>query len=161
MHTTVLLLGGNKGDVLSTFQLSIQAFEEKGYTLFKKSSIYCSKSWGYESENIFYNQVLILKTNNSPQDILNDLLSIEEKLGRTRNSSDTYEDRTIDIDIIFYDDRVIEEENLVIPHPRLHLRNFCLVPLMEIIPNFIHPGLNKSIGQLTEECTDSSIISTL
>lgn len=161
MHTVVLLLGGNNGEVLSTFQLSIRAFEEKGYPVLKKSSIYSSKSWGYESKNIFYNQMLILKTNKGTKKVLSDLLFIEAKLGRTRNLKDAYEDRTIDIDIIFYDDKIIDEENLVIPHPRLHLRNFCLTPLLELIPDFVHPLFKKSITELIKECPDNSEVAPI
>lgn len=160
MHTVVILIGGNTGDVLSTFQLCTQEFEEKGYTLLEKSSVYNSKAWGYESENKYYNQLLVLKTNNNPQYILKDLLTIEEKLGRKRNSTTQYIDRPIDIDIMFYDSEIIKENNLIIPHPRLHLRKFCLIPLMGMMPDYIHPILNKSIRQLAKECIDKSIISS-
>lgn len=161
MKTVVILLGGNTGNVPLTFKSCIQEFEDEGYLVFDLSSIYQSSAWGYESENLFYNQLIVIHTNHNPQQVLANALAIENKLGRVRTSSSDYVDRPIDIDIIFYESDIVTTENLIIPHPRLHLRKFCLVPLMEIMPNFIHPSLNKSIEQLLEECTDKSVISSL
>lgn len=161
MHNVVILLGANTGDILSTFQFCIHELEKKGYAIKNKSAVYKSKAWGFESENIFYNQALILETNNNPQVVLKDLLEIETKLGRTRSATSAYEDRTIDIDIMFYDSKIINDKNLVVPHPRLHLRNFCLVPLMEIMPDFVHPVLKKSIRILSLESNDIGLVSKL
>lgn len=161
MKTAIILLGGNTGNVPLTFRTCIQEFEDEGYLIFDISSIYRSSAWGYESENLYYNQLIVLNTNNNAQKLLADALAVENKLGRVRTSSTDYADRPIDIDIMFYESEIISEDDLTIPHPRLHLRKFCLVPLMEIMPNFVHPGLNKTIVQLIEECTDNSIISSL
>lgn len=161
MKTAVILLGGNTGNVPLTFRTCIQEFEDEGYFIIDISSIYSSSSWGYESEHLYYNQLVVLHTNNNAQQLLNDALTIENKLGRVRSSSKDYSDRPIDIDIMFYESEIMETENLHIPHPRLHLRKFCLVPLMELIPAFIHPGFNKTIAQLLEVCPDNSLVTKL
>lgn len=161
MKTAVILLGGNTGNVPLTFRTCIQDFEDEGYLIFDISSIYQSSAWGYESENLYYNQLIVLHTNNNAQELLADSLAIENKLGRIRTSSTDYSDRPIDIDIMFYESDVVSEVDLIIPHPRLHLRKFCLVPLMEIMPNFVHPGFNKTIAQLMEECADKSTVQQL
>ena len=161
MHNVVILIGGNKGDILSTFQMCINEIEKKGYIIKDKSAVYKSKSWGYESENIFYNCAFVLETSNNSQVVLNDMLNIETKLGRTRSATSKYEDRVIDIDIMFYNSEIVNEANLIIPHPKLHLRNFCLVPLKEIIPDFVHPVLKKSIQVLSLESIDSDSVAVL
>ena len=89
------------------------------------------------------------------------MLNIETNLGRTRSAISKYQDRAIDIDIMFYDSEVINESALIIPHPRLHLRNFCLVPLMEIVPDFVHPILRKSIQVLSLESNDTGLVAVL
>ncbi len=161
MQEAVIILGGNQGDAPATFKRCEERFDELDYTLVNTSSIYSSPPWGFSSENLFYNQVMVFETNKIPQEVLNDCLSIENELGRTRNNSPEYEDRLIDIDILFYAEETLVEEHLTIPHPRLHERKFCLVPLHEIMPDFIHPGLNKSIEKLLEECADKSVISAV
>jgi len=158
MSEAVIILGGNEGNVKETFLGCKKRFESRGYKLSNISSIYSSPSWGYDSENRFYNQVLTFKTNKSPQDVLKDCLLLETEFGRLRDNSGEYHDRPIDIDILFYDEATVEEENLTIPHPRLHERKFCLVPLLEIAPGFIHPVLKKTIGELLAQCTDESKI---
>jgi 2-amino-4-hydroxy-6-hydroxymethyldihydropteridine diphosphokinase len=161
MKTVVILLGGNTGNVPLTFRTCIQEFEDEGYFIINISSIYSSSSWGYESEHLYYNQLMVLHTNNNAHQLLNDALTIENKLGRIRTNSKDYTDRPIDIDIMFYESEIMETENLHIPHPRLHLRKFCLVPLMELIPSFIHPAFNRTIAQLLEVCPDNSIVTKL
>ena len=158
MQEVVLIFGGNQGNVPETFRKCMERFKDLGYEPGATSSLYSSPPWGYESANSFYNQVFEFETNKSPQEVLNDCLSIENELGRIRDLSGEYHDRTIDIDILFYAKEIIAEENLVIPHPRLHQRKFCLVPLNEIIPEFVHPKLEKNIRELLNECEDKSII---
>ncbi len=158
MHHAVLILGGNTGDVTNTFKNCLIRFRELGYELFGISSVYTSNAWGFESDNLFYNQVVVVETKNNPQQVLTDCLSIENKLGRTRTAATTYSDRDIDIDILFFDQEIIEEDHLFIPHPRLHLRKFCLVPLVEIMPDFVHPKLDKTMRTLLTECEDESKI---
>ena len=118
------------------------------------SSLYESAPWGFEHDNKFLNKVVILKTFHSPRKILHSIQNIETKMGRVRNYSGTYSGRTIDIDILFYDDVVMNEEDLKIPHPLLHKRRFTLKPLVEIAPTFKHPVLHKTMQQLLDECPD-------
>ncbi len=158
MLEAVIILGGNQGNVPTTFKKCEECFESLGYKLVDLSSLYSSPAWGFNSEHLFYNRIFIFETNKKPQDLLNDCLSIENEFGRTRNNSLEYEDRVIDIDILFYGEEVVVEEHLMIPHPRLHERKFCLVPLNEIMPDFVHPGLEKSIHTLLAECEDESKI---
>ena len=126
-----------------------------------KSSLYSSEAWGYSSENVFLNQVLILENNKKVENILLDCLSIEKELGRDRRDSTEYTDRPIDIDILYIDRLVIESENLNIPHPRMHLRRFTLAPLAEILPDFIHPILKKDHKSLLLLCADSSKVEVI
>lgn len=158
MLEAVIILGGNEGNVPATFKKCKDSFESIGYVVKNISSLYSSPPWGFESSNEFYNQVLVLNTNKNPHEVLHDCLSIENEFGRIRNNSAEYEDRIIDIDILFYGDEVLVEEDLIIPHPRLHERKFCLVPLAEIMPGFVHPELDKTISELLSECEDKSQI---
>jgi 2-amino-4-hydroxy-6-hydroxymethyldihydropteridine diphosphokinase len=154
-------LGGNTGDVLSTFEACTQHIRQKGYEVTGRSGIYTSNAWGYQSQHTYYNQVLILKTNQTPQTTLKEMLEIEKTLGRTRTAPGLYEDRVVDIDILFYDSLVLNEPNLVIPHPRLHERNFCLVPLLEVLPDLVHPVFHQTIQELKKSCTDPGKVSAL
>lgn len=158
MQEAIIILGGNLGDVPATFAKCKKRFAEMGYQLDKISSLYTSPSWGYVSSLLYYNQIIVLKTNQNPQNVLSDCLTIETELGRIRGISGEYQNRTIDIDILLYGDNIIATENLVIPHPRLHERKFCLVPLTEIMPNFTHPRLRKTMAELLADCKDESNI---
>jgi 2-amino-4-hydroxy-6-hydroxymethyldihydropteridine diphosphokinase len=154
MNKLYILLGGNLGDKRKVFsEARGRLLELLGETT-AQSAIYETEPWGFESENMFWNQALEISTNLSPEEVLNKTQQIEFELGRTRNSNQ-YNSRIIDIDILFYDDQIISLENLIIPHPRLQERKFALVPLCEIAPKLIHPVYEKSIRQLMEECTDT------
>jgi 2-amino-4-hydroxy-6-hydroxymethyldihydropteridine diphosphokinase len=154
MNKLYILLGGNLGDKRKVFsEARGRLLELLGETT-AQSAIYETEPWGFESENMFWNQALEISTNLSPEEVLNKTQQIEFELGRTRNSNQ-YNSRIIDIDILFYDDQIISLENLIIPHPRLQERKFALVPLCEIAPKLIHPVYEKSIRQLIEECTDT------
>ncbi|MCD6179184.1 MAG: 2-amino-4-hydroxy-6-hydroxymethyldihydropteridine diphosphokinase [Bacteroidales bacterium] len=154
MHKITILLGSNQGNRRDLILRAIQLLETKLGKYLKASSIYESKAWGFEAETTFLNQVLIFETQLKPQEILQISLDIEKVLGRIRNTKG-YASRTMDIDLLFYDNRIIEEANLQIPHPRLHLRRFTLEPLVEIIPNFIHPKFKKSMSELLQACPDN------
>jgi 2-amino-4-hydroxy-6-hydroxymethyldihydropteridine diphosphokinase len=149
----VLLLGTNLGDRITyleqaTIQL-IKVFNEP----YKTSSIYETAAWGNTQQPSFLNQVIIFKTSLSPQQSLQHILSIEKGLGRERLIK--MGPRTIDIDILFYEDQIVQNESLTIPHPHLQDRKFVLEPLLEIIPNYIHPKFKKSVQVLFNECTDT------
>jgi 2-amino-4-hydroxy-6-hydroxymethyldihydropteridine diphosphokinase len=116
------------------------------------SSLYETAPWGKTDQPDFLNQVLLLETKFNPDTLLQVLLSIEEKDGRIRTVKNA--PRTIDIDILFFNNLVVEKPGLSIPHPRIADRRFVLEPLNEISPEFIHPVLKKSIHQLLQECKD-------
>ena len=127
-------------------------------TLIRTSAFYETKPWGMESENWFVNAVVEIKTNLSPQDLLAECQRIEKQLGRKRDGSKGYSDRTIDIDILFYNKDIINDENLTIPHKFVHLRAFTLVPLLELIPNFEHPVLHKTISELHNDLENPEMV---
>lgn len=154
MSKVYLLLGGNMGDKRWIFDQATTLLGERIGEITRQSSVYETEPWGFNSSNMFWNQVLELQVDIAAQKVLQRTLQIEQELGRTRKSNQ-YDSRVIDIDILFYDDQVIEMPELVIPHPRIQERKFVLVPLNEIIPEMVHPVLQKSIHQLLAECPDS------
>ncbi|HXB39125.1 MAG TPA: 2-amino-4-hydroxy-6-hydroxymethyldihydropteridine diphosphokinase [Bacteroidia bacterium] len=158
MNEAYLCLGGNLGNCIETFAKSALLLEENKVKITLKSAIYTSEAWGMGNAPDFYNQVLKTETLLEAGELLSVILSIEKQLGRERNSAKEYESRTIDIDILFFNEQIMEEERLQIPHPRLHLRRFVLEPLHEIAPDFIHPGFKKSISALLNECTDAGVV---
>jgi len=157
MRTIVIILGSNQGDSKALILKAKQMLEIKLGRCVNASSLYESEAWGFKSETAFLNQVLIYRTIIKPQSILQIALEIEKELGRIRITKG-YASRTMDIDLLFYDQEIIQEANLQIPHPRLHLRRFSLEPLAEIMPDFIHPELNKTISDLLKSCKDNSKI---
>ncbi len=155
MNAAYILLGGNIGNVEETFVRARAFINGVAGCITASSSLYKSVPWGFESNNMFLNQALEISTILHPFDLLSTLLEIEKALGRHRTKSG-YQSRMIDIDILFYENLAIFQEGLEIPHPRLHLRRFALMPLAEIAPNFIHPKLNVSVAKLLEVCLDLS-----
>lgn len=153
MSRVFLLLGGNAGNTKEIFLDTITLIEKRVGKIIQKSSIYKTEPWGFKSEEYFLNQAIEISTRLSPQDTLKELLSIEQKIGRVRTSQ-KYESRMIDIDILLFDNNKLDEEDLQIPHPRMHLRNFTLYPLAEIAGKIIHPTLNTDIETLKQNCKD-------
>ena len=151
MHIAYLLTGGNRGNREDYLQEALAAIQKEA-VLLAASAIYQTAAWGKNDQPDFLNQALKIQTTLSPGDLLRCVLRIEQSLGRTRDIK--YGPRTIDIDILFYDDRVVEEPNLVIPHPQLHNRRFALQCLADIAPALVHPVLSKTISQLLEDCPD-------
>lgn len=123
-----------------------------------KSSIYTSNAWGMEKAPDFYNQVVKVSTSLSAAQLLEKLVAIEKTLGRERVPGEKYQSRTIDLDILLFNRDIIDSPELTVPHPRMHLRRFVLVPLTEIAAAEVHPLLNKSIDVLLKECPDKSIV---
>ncbi len=117
------------------------------------SPIYKTQSWGFHATGDFLNRVVKINTQLSPDALLKWVLDAEEKLGRIREKK-KYASRSIDIDILFYENLVLNLKDLVIPHPRLHLRNFTLVPLNDIAPDWQHPVLKKSVSELLYQSKD-------
>ena len=153
MAKLYLLLGGNLGDKEKIFSEVKRLLKKKVGEITTQSDIYETEPWGFESEDMFWNQALEISTSLSPVEVLRETQQTEAELGRIRKS-DRYDSRMIDIDMLFYDNQIIEFENLTIPHPRILERKFVLMPLAEIAPTFIHPIFRKTIGQLLLECTD-------
>ena len=153
MSKVYFSIGSNKG---SRSQLINEAIDKIDISIGRvelKSSIYETQSWGFKSNN-FYNVCLLIESSLSVESIFNKILKIEKDMGRLK-SGNKYSDRCIDIDILFVEDIIVNNKNLIIPHPRLHLRKFVLTPMLDIAPDLIHPILNKSIKQLELECDDN------
>ena len=149
-----LLLGSNIDDRKCHLDSSIKLIEERVGEILQRSSVYESESWGFEATP-FYNQVLCVRTWHNPYKVLKLVLKIEKELGRERiENSDTYNSRTVDIDLLFYQKLVINSQDLILPHPRLHERMFTLLPLNEISSDFIHPVLKMSVADLVLKCED-------
>lgn len=148
-----ILLGGNLGDKKRIFSDVSTLLNDRLGKITSQSAIYETEPWGFESPDLFWNQVLELSTNLSPEEVLAQTQQIETELGRIRKGNQ-YSSRLIDIDILFYGDQIINQENLTVPHPRIQERKFALIPLCEIAPELIHPVLRKSIRQLLVESTD-------
>ncbi|MBS9767816.1 MAG: 2-amino-4-hydroxy-6-hydroxymethyldihydropteridine diphosphokinase [Flavobacteriaceae bacterium] len=157
MHTAFLLLGSNQGDRKAFLDQAIYSISRNLGEIVTLSSHFFSKSWGYNDED-YVNQAVKIETFFSPNALLTETQAIEKALGRTTKTTDHYESRPIDIDILFYDSLILDAENLTIPHPRLHLRNFVLEPMKEIAPNLIHPIFKKSIKELAEICEDTGVV---
>ncbi|MFO7868671.1 MAG: 2-amino-4-hydroxy-6-hydroxymethyldihydropteridine diphosphokinase [Bacteroidales bacterium] len=155
MHSLILLLGGNKGNTEKIFRSALTKLSECVGTVQQSSSLYSSESWGFFADSAFLNQVLMVYTHLSADEALQECLRIETELGRERTCSLEYESRSIDIDILFYDSEVVDKPHLTIPHPHIQHRRFTLEPLVELIPNFVHPVLNQTTTELLQNCTDS------
>lgn len=147
----VLILGGNKGDRISLLASAVAAVSGLG-EMTAKSKVYETEAWGGVAKGPFLNQVVEITTTYTPSELLQIIQQIETDLGRKREEH--WGDRTMDIDIIFFDKRVIETEELRIPHPFMAERRFVLVPLAEILPDFIHPVFGKTCLELLEVCED-------
>ena len=161
VKTISLLFGGNIGETRVVFEKASQILQQKIGSISAQSAIYRSKAWGYQSENDYLNQLFLFKTGLSAEMILESCLETEQILGRQRISRHGYSDRIIDIDILYFEDMIIESEDLIVPHPKLQERLFALLPLNEIAPNFIHPVFQKSNKSLLSLCPDKSIIEKL
>lgn len=153
MARVYFLTGGNLGNREQILTLALAKMTEEIGTLYKVSSIYETAPWGFEHEKKFLNQVIVLESEYSPVEILYRLQNIEICLGRLHKGKG-YNARTIDIDILFYDNLIISSERLTIPHPRIQERMFVLMPLQEILSDFVHPVLKKSISELYHKCRD-------
>jgi 2-amino-4-hydroxy-6-hydroxymethyldihydropteridine diphosphokinase len=157
MHNCFLLLGSNQGKRLEILNRAVDLVSNRIGKVVIASSVYETEAWGFKAGQAFLNMVVQVDTSLSPASVLEKIMVIEMELGRVRNSK-AYASRLIDIDILFYDDEIVDGQNLQIPHPRLHQRMFTLMPLMEICPQKIHPIMQKTIVKLTEECDDELMV---
>jgi 2-amino-4-hydroxy-6-hydroxymethyldihydropteridine diphosphokinase len=157
MNEIYLGLGSNVGDRLLNLNKAIELLSEK-IQILKKSKIYISKAVGYTDQPDFYNMVLYGKTDLSPEELFNFIKDVEKNAGRVYRFH--WGPREIDIDILFYNDLVYKSDKLNIPHPRLHERDFVLLPLIELNPKLFHPVLNKRVSDL-KEFMENSVIGVL
>ena len=154
-HKIYLSLGSNLGNKFENLQLAVNAIFEEIGSIKKIAPIFETPAMGFEGKN-FLNCVIQVETNQSATLVLDTILSIETKLGRVREEKLGYSSRKIDIDMLFYDDAIINTKSLIIPHPEIQNRKFVLAPLELISPDFIHPILNKSISKILEVTPDNS-----
>lgn len=157
MHKVFLGIGGNIGNKHDNFDKVIKIIEKELGLIKKSSSIYESPPWGFETKDNFWNKVLLIKTEFSPNELLKKIEKIENHFGRKRET-ENYDSREMDIDILYYDDIFIETKTLIIPHPKMQLRKFVLVPLSEIAPDLKHPLLRFTSIEMLENCKDGSVI---
>ena len=155
-ESVFILLGSNLGDRQLLVNQACAMIEERCGKIVAKSRLYESEPWGFKSEHWFLNQVVVLDTEMSPDDLMDTLLAIEKELGRDRTTPhEGYVSRPIDLDILYWgEDLVVEKQHVIIPHPRLHKRRFTLLPLCDVAPDYIHPILKKTNRQLLDECDD-------
>jgi 2-amino-4-hydroxy-6-hydroxymethyldihydropteridine diphosphokinase len=153
-HIVYLALGSNLGDRLSHIKEAISSLSPQ-MDVKAKSHVYETPPWGYEAQSPFYNQVIKVKTYLEPEPLLKHLKRLEVALGRKPSFQNG--PRSIDIDLLFYDDRIMNTPVITLPHPRLHERGFVLLPLMDIAPDLIHPVRQKSVREMIAACDLSNI----
>ncbi len=146
-------LGTNLGDRETILNEAIEHLIESAGDVISLSAIYETEPWGFRSENKFLNMVVGLRTRLNPDALLKRVMNIEAKLGRIR-TGEGYSSRTIDIDILLYDDLVINKPDLKVPHPLMRERRFVLVPLCDVASDIVHPVFKKTIASLLKECKD-------
>jgi 2-amino-4-hydroxy-6-hydroxymethyldihydropteridine diphosphokinase len=159
-HLVYFSLGSNLGDRQLNLVEAMTRMTGKIGRMVATSRIYETAPWGFESEHAFYNCCIGMKTPLDPLLLMEEILRIETSLGRKRTEGG-YADRRIDIDILFYDDLVLQHPRLVLPHPSLEKRRFVLTPLSEIAPGLIHPVSQCKVSQLLEQCADPHPVSVL
>jgi 2-amino-4-hydroxy-6-hydroxymethyldihydropteridine diphosphokinase len=153
-HTVYIALGTNLGDRLANLRAAIESMPPEIHVL-AESHVYETPPWGYENQPAFLNMVLKAETDLEPALLLNHLKLLEVELGREQSFH--WGPRLIDLDILFYDDLVLDSPPLVIPHPRLHERAFVLVPLADVAPDLIHPVLDLPVHELLVRVNTKSI----
>ncbi len=153
MNVIFLLLGSNLGNRKHFLDEAIRLIATEIGSVTNRSSIYETQSWGKTDLPDYLNQVIVVETNFAARQVLSGVLDIEKRLGRTREEK--WGSRTIDIDILFFNNEVMNEPDLQVPHPQLHKRGFTLTPLAEIAPDFVHPVLNQNISKLRDNLDDN------
>jgi len=153
LNNVYLSIGGNLGKRKANLAKAVYLIEQYIGQIIALSGLYETKAWGVENQPDFLNQAIIVKTRLSPEQVLKYALGIENLMGRKRERK--WYTRLIDIDLLFFEQQIINTTDLTLPHPFLAKRNFVLTPLAEIAPNFIHPILKKSVLELLKVCPDS------
>ena len=159
MAIVYLSLGSNKGDRIGYVQQAASLIgADEGITIVRTSAFYETEPWNMNTGTWFVNAIVEVKTKYTPHQLLDVCQRIEKQLGREHKTHNDYEDRTIDIDILFYNKDVIDEENLKIPHKYVHLRAFNLVPMMELNSDFEHPILHKTIVEMHNDLENPEMV---
>lgn len=153
LHKAYLLLGGNEGDRHLWLSKAREQIAASCGAITRQSSIYETGAWGITDQPDFLNQVVLIETALDPLTLLHTIQQIEKMLGRQRDVK--WGPRTLDIDILFYDDIIVNDPELIVPHPYLQDRRFTLAPLAEVARGLMHPVLHKTIAQLLEACLDT------
>ena len=155
MSRVFLSIGSNLGDRLSNIQQAVATLSMSDkIKIVKTSSFYETEPWGNKNQEWFINAALAIDTDYSPEELLQYCQNIEVQLGRIRKENEKWSQRAIDIDILMYDDLVISSENLIVPHPFMHLRAFVLVPMLEVKSDLVHPVFKKTISELYDELSN-------
>ncbi len=152
INSAFLLLGSNMGNREEFLNKAIELIGKQVGFIKKKSSLYNTAAWGKNDQNDFLNQVVFIETNSTAQKLLSTILKIEQTLGRKRNEK--WAERTIDIDILYFNREILNSKTLTVPHPLIQDRRFALLPLSEIAPNYVHPVLHKNASALLKVCND-------
>jgi len=159
MAIVYLSLGSNKGDRIGYVQQAASLLDGvEGISVIRTSAFYETEPWDMNTDTWFVNAVAEIKTTLAPKALLDECKRIEAQLGRKPSDVKGYEDRTIDIDILFYGKEIVNEENLIIPHKYVHLRAFVLVPMLELKPDFEHPVFHKSISDLHSDLENPEMV---
>ena len=148
MALIYLGLGTNLGEKERNLNDAIISLSQEVGFVIRSSTFYASKPWGFESDNDFLNAVVLVDTALTPFDVLSKTQEIEKSLGRTAKTINSYSDRLIDIDILLYDNLIIDQPTLKIPHPLIAERDFVIIPLSEIAPDLVHPVFGRKIVEL-------------
>ena len=157
MERCFILFGSNMGDKNKIYVQACLLINNRCGRIVQVSSAYESEPWGFETKEWFLNRLIVVETALEPEEMLRQLLDIEAELGRVRHpEAEGYISRTVDLDILYYGSRIVLTDNLTIPHPRLHQRRFALLPLCEVVPEFVHPAFNLTQTELLKRCFDFS-----
>ena len=156
MKTYYILLGGNLGDRTENFNAAKQQIANEVGAIVAESALYETAAWGAKNQPDFLNQALAVTSELAPETFLKQCLAIEDALGRVR--VERWGARTMDIDVLLIDEDVYETPQLQVPHPRLHLRKFALLPLCDIAPDVLHPIYNKKINEILAICDDKTAV---
>ncbi|MGB3869342.1 MAG: 2-amino-4-hydroxy-6-hydroxymethyldihydropteridine diphosphokinase [Flavobacteriales bacterium] len=151
MAEITLLLGANRGEPHATFARATTLIEDRIGRILASSRDHWTEPWGFQDDRLFLNRAILLESDLAPARVMEKLLEIEKELGRERTSSDGYSSRTIDLDILFIGEQVIEQPGLSVPHPRVHERTFALAPAADIIPDLVHPVLKRMVIDLLDQ----------
>jgi 2-amino-4-hydroxy-6-hydroxymethyldihydropteridine diphosphokinase len=155
-HTAYLLLGSNLTDKIEMLKKAVAALQGAQCKVTQQSGYYITEAWGVREQPDFINQAIEISTTFTPAELLRKILSVETKLGRVREEGKQWQPRTIDIDILLYEETILKTNHLEIPHPRMKERNFVLLPLMELVPELVHPTFKKTIEDLYMDSEDES-----